>query len=103
MKSIMNFKLWLESKNNNGPKTATLYHHTTKDAAQNIIDTLTLIGKEPNVFLTNTPTNIGYGDGTVVKVVVPIKDLELDDEFPNGRKDYKLPSKIYKVLKADLL
>ena len=96
----MNFKLWLE---NNKTKTTTLYHHTTKEAAKNIINTLTLIGKEPNVFLTNTPSNIGYGDGTVIKVVVPTKDLELDDEFPNGRKDYKLPSRIYKVLKADLL
>jgi len=88
---------------NYDPKITTLYHHTTKEAAKNIINTLTLIGKEPNVFLTNTPANIGYGDGTVVKVVVPTKDLELDDEFPNGRKDYKLPSRIYKVIKAEIL
>jgi len=95
----MNFKLWLESNN----KTATLYHHTTKNAAENIVNTLTLIGKEPNIFLTNSTENTGYGDGTIVKVVVPLKDLELDDEFPNGRKDYKLPSKIYKVLNAEII
>ena len=90
-------------ENNLNNKLITLYHHTTKEAAQEIIKTLTLKGKEPNVFLTNSKENTGYGDGTIVKVVVPIKDLQLDDEFPNGRKDYKLPSRIYKILNAEVV
>jgi hypothetical protein len=101
----MKFKLWLENTDDDfkGKKTATLYHHTTKKAAEEIIKTLTLKGKEQNVFLTNTTDDIGFGDGTIVKIVVPVKDLELDDEFPNGRKDYRLPRKIYKLLKAELV
>lgn len=100
----MKFKLWLENTDDfEGKSTATLYHHTTKDAADQIIKTRTLQGLENNVFVTNTTDDIGFGDGTIVKVIVPVKDLELDDEFPSGRKDYRLPRKVYKLLHAELV
>ena len=43
------------------------------------------------------------GDGTVVKVHVNTNDLEIDDEVPDGRLDYKLPGKSYKVIKAEIV
>jgi hypothetical protein len=92
-----NFKQFLEN-------ITTLYHGTTKQAAEEIVKTKLLKSKgEPNVYLTTSPSGTGYGDGTVVKVHVNTNDLELDDEFPDGRLDYKLPGKIYKVIKAEIV
>lgn len=69
----------------------TLYHGTTKDAANKIRQTGTLKSAgEPSVYLTTDRTGGGYGDGTVVPVRVRRGLLEIDDEFPDGRMDFRI-------------
>ena len=69
----------------------TLYHGTTEDAANKIRQTGTLKSAgEPSVYLTTDPTGGGYGDGTVVPVRVRRGLLEIDDEFPDGRMDFRI-------------
>ena len=69
----------------------TLYHGTTKAGAENIEKTGVLRSAgEPAVYLTTDPKGGGYGDGTVVKVQIPRKLLEIDDEFPSGRADFRI-------------
>jgi len=95
------FKQFLENKE----PIVSVYHGTTKKAAEQIVKTKLLKSKgEPNVYVSNSKDiNQNYGDGTVVKVDVLKKDLTLDDEFPNGRLDYSLPGKSYKVIKAEVV
>ena len=72
--------------------TVTLYHGTTKDAAQKIIqDRRLLSAGEPDVYMTTDPM-AGYGDGTSVKFNIDPKHIFLDDEFPNGRVDFRMPA-----------
>jgi hypothetical protein len=72
--------------------TVTLYHGTSLRGAQEIRQTQTLKSAgEPDVYLTTARDGTGYGDGTVVAVRVDPAALELDDEFPDGRKDFRLP------------
>ena len=69
----------------------TLYHGTTEDAANKIRQTGNLKSAgEPSVYLTTDPTGGGYGDGTVVPVRVRRGLLEIDDEFPDGRMDFRI-------------
>ena len=69
----------------------TLYHGTTKEAAEKIKQTGTLKSAgEPSVYLTTDRTGGGYGDGTVVPVRVRRGLLEIDDEFPDGRVDFRI-------------
>ena len=69
----------------------TLYHGTTKEAAEKIKQTGTLKSAgEPSVYLTTDRTGGGYGDGTVVPVRVRRGLLEIDDEFPDGRMDFRI-------------
>jgi hypothetical protein len=71
-------------------KIISLYHATNKKAAESILKTKTLkADKERHVYVSNSPTITNdYGDGTLLKVYVNQNDLELDDEFSTGRKDY---------------
>jgi hypothetical protein len=71
--------------------TVTLYHHTNAAAAEQIKRSGQLISAaEPDVYLTTSrETDIGYGD-TVVAVRVNPDRLNIDDEFPNGRQDYRI-------------
>lgn len=72
--------------------SVTLLHGTTQDAAKKIIATGRLKSAgEPDVYLTTSPS-AGYGDGTVVKVNVDPQKLFIDDEFPGGRFDFRLPT-----------
>jgi hypothetical protein len=76
----------------NADGTVTLYHGTTKQNAQAIAkDSRLRSAGEPDVYLTTDKTGGGYGDGTVVAVNVDPKTIQLDDEFPNGRLDFRLP------------
>lgn len=76
----------------NADGTITLYHGTTKDAASSIIkDGRLKSAGEPDVYLTTDKAGGGYGDGTVVAVNVHPKRVMLDDEFPDGRMDFRLP------------
>ena len=71
--------------------TVTLYHHTSEDAAGAIKRSGQLISAgEPDVYLTTRrETDTGYGD-TVVTVRVNPDRLNIDDEFPNGRQDFRI-------------
>ena len=75
----------------NDDGTVTLFHGTTKDRATEIGRTGNLKAEaEPDVYLTTDPGGGGYGDGTVVRVRVDPKRLQLDDEFPGGRRDFRI-------------
>ena len=71
--------------------TVTVYHHTNRRAAEEIRATsrLTSAG-EPDVYVTTRAiTDTGYGN-TAVAIRVDPSRLSLDDEFPNGRRDFRL-------------
>jgi len=71
--------------------TVTVYHHTNKQAAKSIRESSELrsLG-EPDVYVTTRAiADTGYGDTSVGLRVDPSR-LSLDDEFPNGRRDYRL-------------
>lgn len=68
-----------------------LYQGTTRQGAEGIQRTGRLQSAgEPSVYLTTDPGGGGYGDGTVAAVRVPRRALEVDDEFPNGRMDFRI-------------
>lgn len=75
----------------NDDGTVTVYHHTTPEAAAEIRKTGSLHAQaEPDVYVTTRPqTDTGYGD-TAVPIRVDPSRLALDDEFPDGRKDFRL-------------
>ena len=69
----------------------TLYHGTTREGADAIRDTGRLRSAgEPSVYLTTDPSGGGYGDGSVVPVRVRRGLLQIDDEFPDGRADFRI-------------
>jgi len=75
----------------NADGTVTVFHHTSKSSAEAIRATGTLKAQaEPDVYVTTRrETDTGYGDTAVPIRVKPV-DLALDDEFPDGRKDFRL-------------
>lgn len=69
----------------------TVYHGTTREAAEKIKrEGVLRSAGEPDVYVTTDPTGGGYGDGSVVALRVPRSALSIDDEFPNGRIDYRI-------------
>jgi len=75
----------------NSDGTVTLFHHTSKDAADQIKKTQSFTSKgEPDIyFTTHKKPDTGYGD-TVVPVKIDPKKLMIDDEFPDGRMDFRV-------------
>ena len=75
----------------NADGTVTIYHHTSAAAATAIRRTGTLKAQaEPDVYVTtHRETDTGYGDTAVAIRIDPAR-LQIDDEFPNGRKDFRL-------------
>jgi hypothetical protein len=75
----------------NSDGTVTLYHHTSAERAEAIKTSGALRSAgEPSVYLTTRETtDTWYGD-TVVKVRIDPAKLEIDDEFPDGRVDYRV-------------
>lgn len=75
----------------NADGTVTLFHHTNKSAAEQIAKTGRLKSAgEPSVYLTTQKaTDTGYGD-VAVPVRVKPSLLNLDDEFPSGRMDFRI-------------
>ena len=71
--------------------TVTLYHHTSAKNADQIRKTGRLkAAGEPDVYVTTRrETDTGYGD-TAVPIRVKPDTLLIDDEFPDGRKDFRL-------------
>lgn len=73
----------------------TLFHRTSSGAADKILETGEMTGKEPRLFFGTRPEGqiSGYGD-TVVEVKIPADKLELDDIFDDEahlalRSDFK--------------
>lgn len=77
----------------NADGTVTVYHHTNKKAAEQITSSKKLKSAgEPDVYVTTEKEpNTGYGD-TVVPIRINPEKLILDDEFPSGRMDFRIPS-----------
>ena len=71
--------------------TVTVYHHTSRRNAEEIRATGQLRSAgEPDVYVTTRAiADTGYGN-TAVTIRVDPSRLSLDDEFPNGRRDYRL-------------
>jgi len=71
--------------------TVTVYHHTDRKSAEQIRSSSELRSAgEPDVYVTTRAiADIGYGN-TAVAIRVEPSRLSLDDEFPNGRKDFRL-------------
>lgn len=71
--------------------TVTLYHATpTKEAADAIRKTGVLKSAgEPDVYMSTAKSGTGYGD-YVVEINVDPRKIEIDDEFPDGRKDFRM-------------
>jgi hypothetical protein len=68
-----------------------MYHGTTAAKARQIqASKLLCSAAEPHVYVSDSPDIWEYGDGTIVKVLVPTARMELNDEFPSGRKDYSI-------------
>lgn len=75
----------------NADGTVTVYHHTSAASADAIRNSGTLkADAEPDVYVTTRQqTDTGYGD-TAVPIRVRPDQLQLDDEFPDGRRDFRL-------------
>lgn len=75
----------------NSDGTVTVYHHTNAAAAAKIRATGKLkADAEPDVYVTTrSQTDTGYGD-TAVAINVKPELLQIDDEFPDGRIDFRL-------------
>jgi RNA:NAD 2'-phosphotransferase (TPT1/KptA family) len=94
MLSYNDFKLILENETGlplNPDKTVTVYHHTSKENSDKIKKTGKLISKgEPHVYVTTRKEpDTGYGE-VAVPIRINPRHLQIDDEFPNGRKDYSI-------------
>jgi hypothetical protein len=78
----------LPPKNPDG--TVTVYHGTTRARAADIIREGKLRpGPEGAAFVTTTPADVGYGE-VVLKLRLRPTRMFLDDEFPGGRRDYRV-------------
>ena len=71
--------------------TVTVYHHTSAKNAEKIRQTGKLKAEaEPDVYVTTRrETDTGYGD-TAVPIRINPELLSIDDEFPGGRKDFRI-------------
>ena len=73
--------------------TVTLYHGTTEQGAAGLRQSGVIKSAgEPDIYLTTKSSGTGYGDRSVAVRVNP-KDLILDDEFPDGRQDFRVPTR----------
>jgi hypothetical protein len=81
--------------------TVTVYYHTTKDDAQKINSQKSIKTLGKRIYLTNESSgalvleNNGSFDqpidGSVVMMKLPPSMLQLDQEYPSGRKDFFVP------------
>lgn len=78
----------------NADGTVTVYHHTSKANAEKIAASGMLkADAEPDVYVTSRKeTDTGYGD-TAVAIRVNPSILQIDDEFPDGRIDFRINAK----------
>jgi GNAT superfamily N-acetyltransferase len=78
----------------NADGTVTVYHHTSKENAEKIaVSGVLKASAEPDVYVTSRKeTDTGYGD-TAVAIRVKPETLQIDDEFPDGRIDFRIDAK----------
>ena len=76
----------------NDDGTVTLYHGTNEEGEAGIRSSGGLIGKENGVFLTTSKDDIGFGS-RIVEVTVDPDRLDIDDEFPDGRMDFRIAAR----------
>ena len=69
---------------NTNKNNLILYHATTKENAQKIIDSQSMFGLEDGLFFSNIPNGEieGYGN-IIIQVEIPMYKVELDDQFNN--------------------
>lgn len=83
--------------------TVTLFHATNKDAADQIVsEKIVRSGGEPSVYFSTAKNGTGYG-AHVVAIQIDPKALKLDDEFPDGRLDFRADKKWLTVPHAALV
>lgn len=90
--------------------TVALYHGTTMPKALRILAEGVL--RRPKdapdrygvYFSTSPQVAEEYGDGTLVKVRVPVTDLNYEDYFPSGRMDFRAETKrgIYRPIEIEI-
>jgi hypothetical protein len=75
----------------NADGTVTVYHHTSREAAERIRkEGMLRSAAEPDLYFTTTKdTTTGYGE-VAIPVRVRPELLILDDEFADGRADYRV-------------
>lgn len=73
--------------------TITVYHRTSKEAADKIRSTGIMRGAEDGLFFSSQPTGAasGFGD-EVLELNIPASRLQLDDIF-NNEAHFRLPTK----------
>jgi hypothetical protein len=78
----------------------TLYHATNKQAAEQIINSQTMYGKEDGIFFStlNNGQISGYGN-TIISVKIPLEKLILDDQF-NNELHFKIECKPYEKIRV---
>ena len=95
---------WADEFEGNGHKiypdgTILVYHGTTKEKGAQILKEglLRRPADAPDSygvhFSTSKDISENYGDGTVIAMRVPIKGLNFEDVFPNGRMDFMVETK----------
>jgi len=77
----------------NSDGTVTVYHRTSKEAADSIRNSGVMRGAEDGVFFSSSPTGAatGFGD-ELVELRIPASKLELDDLF-NSEAHFRLPTR----------
>ena len=75
----------------NADGTVTVFHHTDKQSADRIRESnqLEYTRRTDPFFTTRDTADTGYGDTSIAIRLDPAR-LSLDDEFPDGRRDYRL-------------
>ena len=86
--------------NSNG--YVALYHATTLENAQNIINEQKMYGREDGIFFSTKANRqiLGYGN-TIIKALIPVEKLILDDEFED-ELHFKIYSPIDKKISLEV-
>ena len=73
----------------------TVYHRTSKENAQKILDSGKMLAKEPDIFFsTSKDSDYGSGFGDhYIKAQIPVEELRLDDIFPGKDASVSVPVK----------
>jgi hypothetical protein len=83
--------------------TVTLFHGTTPEGGRSIRESGTLIGEENGVFLTtDRDAALTFGN-EIVEVKVNPARLIIDDEFPTGRQDFRIPAQIGEPVEVGII